>query len=463
MKHSFALMSGWGVPKLSAIAALVAAVHSNCWSMDLMEAYQAALAQDATIRVSRATADAGRERVPQARAQLLPTVSASISRNKNWLSQTSPDFLGRPAFTRDTYFSHNQTLQVRQPLFRKALYDQYKQALVLNEDVEATLEEDLQQLGFRVAQAYLNALLAQDSVDLIEGQKQAYTVQLDAAKKSVQAGSGTRTDIDDAQAKLDLILAQELEAKQNQDVTRRQLEALVNQPVLPLARLDVAKLQLLPPVPAGLEEWLALAEQYSPELRSAAAQREASEYAVRIAQDGHLPTLDAIVQYSDSGSENLTNVRAQYQTRSVGLQLQIPLYAGGAVNSQVREALARQEAASERYEAIRRDLGVRVHNAYRGVTEGILKIRALEQGVRSAEQAVISSEKSFGAGVRTRLDILNTQAQRLSALRDLANARYSYMAARIQLQSLVGGPKDATIAEANSWLTSAVPSSRIAQ
>jgi protease secretion system outer membrane protein len=439
--------------------ALLAAMGTvpAAWSMDLLQAYQAALSQDATVRGSRATADAGRERVPQARAQLLPNIQASAGRNKNWLSQDTPDFTGALAFTKDVYFSQNQTVQLRQPLFRKALYDQYKQALVLQEDVEASLDRDLQQLSIRLGNAYMNALLAQDNLNLIAGQKAAYAGQLDSAKKTFAAGSGTRTDIDDAQAKLDLIVSQELEARQNQDLTRRQLEVITNQPVVPLAKLDVDKLQLLPPVPASVDDWLAVAEQNSPELRSLQAQRDAAGYAVKIAEDGHLPTLDAILQYSDSGSENIVNIRARYVTRSIGLQLTIPIYAGGAVNSQVRQAVAQEEVATEQYEATRRDLGVRVHSAYRGVTEGILKIRALEQGVRSAEQSVISSEKSFSAGVRTRIDILNAQAQRLSAQRDLANARYSYMAARIQLQALAGGPKEATIAEINGWLTSETP------
>ncbi len=436
-----------------ALAAALTAATPMAWSMDLMEAYQASLSQDATIRGSRATADAGRERVPQALSQLLPNVSASALRYKNWLSQTTPDFSGNPVFSKDIYFSDNKTIQLRQPLYNKLAYATYQQAKVLEVDVEATLEHDLQQLGVRVSTAYLNALLAQDQLDLIAGQKEAYRVQLDASKKALQAGSGTRTDIDDAQAKLDLIVAQELEAQQNIDVTRRQLEALVNQPVLPLAKLDVDKLQLLPPVPARVDEWLALAEQYSPELKSLKAEREAAEYEIQKAEAGHYPTLTAIAQYSDSGSENVVNVRARYETKSIGLQLQVPLYSGGAVNSQVRQALANQEVAIERYEATRRDLGVRVHNAFRGVNEGILKIRALEQGVRSAEQSVLSSQKSFEAGARTRVDILNSQAQRLSALRDLAQARYSYMAARIQLQSLVGGDKEGPIAEANSWLT----------
>jgi protease secretion system outer membrane protein len=437
------------------LAAALGVVASSAMAMDLMEAYQAALSQDSTIRGSRATADAGRERVPQALAQLLPNVSISALRYKNWLSQTSPGFSGEPVFSKDIYFSDNKTLQLRQPLYNKFAYAQYQQAKVLEVDVEATLERDLQQVGVRVSQAYLTALLAQDQLDLIAAQKEAYRIQLDASQKALKAGSGTRTDIDDAQARLDLIEAQELEARQNQDVTRRQLEALVNQPVLPLAKLDVNKLQLLPPVPARVDEWLALAEQYSPELRSLQAEREAAEYEIQKAEAGHYPTLSAIAQYSDSGSENVVNVRARYETKSIGLQLQIPLYSGGAVNSQVRQALANQEVAIEKYEATRRDLGVRVHNAFRGVTEGILKIRALEQGVRSAEQSVLSSQKSFEAGARTRVDILNSQAQRLVALRDLAQARYSYIASRIQLQSLVGGDKEAPMAEANSWLTTA--------
>ena len=130
----------------------------------------------------------------------------------------------------------------------------------------------------------------------------------------------------------------------------------------------------------------------------------------------------------------------------------MPIFQGGYVNSQVREALALLERADNRLEALRRDLGVRVHREFRGVTEGVLKVKALEQAVRSTEQLAVSSRRSFDAGARTRLDILNAEQQASEARRDLAQARFSYLVARVRLKALAGDLKVENIDEINGWL-----------
>ena len=440
----------------TALACALASASVATWAqapvMDLKQVYQAALEQDATIRASRAAADSGRERLPQARAGLLPQISASAGRNNNNLDTTAPNILGTPVTTNDKYLSDNKTVQLRQPLVNMQRWLQFQQAKFVVEEVEANLDRDLQNLVVRVAGAYFEALMADEQLDLVLAQKKTYTALVDAAKKGLAAGSGTRTDIDDAQSRLDMAAAQELEARQNQDLARRQLQLLVNQPVNQIAKLNVAALQLSAPMPANLDEWTRKAEQASPEVRAMQARLEAARHEVSKAQAGHLPTLDAVAQWSNSGSENITRVNSRYENKTIGVQLNIPLYSGGYVNSTIRQAVAEQVRAEESLEALRRDLGVRVHKEYRGVSEGVMRVRALEQAARSAEQMMKSTQMSLVAGSRTQLDVLNAQQQYTLALRDLAQARLVYLLSKVRLASLVGDDAMVSVEQVNGSL-----------
>ena len=425
------------------------AMAQNNAVMDLRQIYQAALAQDATIRASRAAADAGRERLPQARAGLMPSVSASVGRNNNNLDTTTPNILGIPTTTNDQYFSDNKTLQLRQPLVNMQRWLQFEQAKFVVDEVEATLDRDLQNLVVRVSGTYFEALMTDEQLELVLAQKSTYTAMLDAAKKGLAAGSGTRTDIDDAQARLDMAVAQELEARQNQDLTRRQLQMLVNAPVGAVAKLNVPALKLEGPQPANLETWTTKAEQNSPEIKALQARLEAARKEVRKAQAGHLPTLDAVAQWSNSGSENTTRINSRFENKTLGLQLNVPIFSGGYVNSTIRQAVAEQIRAEESLEALRRDLGVRVHKEYRGVSEGVMRVRALEQAARSADQMLKSTQMSMKAGSRTQLDVLNAQQQYTMSLRDLAQARYIYLLSKIKLASLAGDDASVSVNEVN--------------
>jgi outer membrane protein/protease secretion system outer membrane protein len=422
--------------------------------LDLKQVYEAALAQDATIRASRAAADSGRERLPQARAGLLPQVSASAGRTHNNLDSTSPNILGTPVTTNDQYFSDNRTVQLRQPLLNMQRWLQFQQAKSLVEEVEANLDRDLQNLVVRVAGAYFETLMADEQLELVLAQKKTYTALVDASQKAILAGSGTRTDVDDAKARLDMAAAQELEARQNQDLTRRQLQLLINQPIEKIAKLNVMSLKLSVPNPSNLDEWTRKAEQASPEMKALQARLEAAKREVSKAQAGHLPTLDAVAQWSNSGSENITRVNSRYENKTIGVQLNIPLYSGGYVNSTTRQAVAEQTRAEESLEALRRDLGVRVHKEYRGVSEGVMRVRALEQAVRSAELMMQSTQMSFKAGSRTQLDVLNAQQQYTLALCDLAQARFVFLMSKVKLASLAGDDASSSVAEINASLIS---------
>lgn len=437
---------------LALVAACAGISAPSAWALDLREAYEAAIANDAQVRASRAGAQAVRERIPQARSQLMPNVALNVGRNYNDLTSTGANQLGQPVTNQTHYYSGSQTLTVKQPLYRPYQLALMRQAEAQVQDADATLERDEQSLVVRVGEAYFDALLAEDQVKLIGAQKSTYLTQLDAARKVFAAGSGTRTDVDEAQARLDLTIAQELEAKQNQEYTRHRIEVLTGQPVSVLSPLDVSRFDARPPAPSTVDAWISRAETSSPELQSLRAQLETARQEIEKAKSGHKPTLDAVAQWSRTNSDNVTSVNNRYDNKVIGLQLSVPIFSGGYVSSTVRQAVASEQRAVEMLEATRRDLGVRVHREFRGVTEGVLRIAALEQAVRSAEQAVESNRRSFQAGIRTTLDVLNSEQQKTLALRDLAQARYLYLVSRMRLQTLAGDDREVSVSEANRWL-----------
>jgi TolC family type I secretion outer membrane protein len=419
------------------VVAVLLYAMSGAWGMDLKQAYLAAMTQDANTNAARATAAAGRENLVQAKAQLLPSLTASFSRNDNRLDSSTPNSLGQLADSSYTYPSASNIVSLRQPLYRKYQKALVRQAQAQVDDVNAVLDTELQNLAVKVTGAYFEALLAQDQLLLIGTQLNAYRTQLSAATRLFEAGAGTRTDIDEVRARLDMTLAQELEAQQNVELTRQQLKVLTNQSIDRLAEIDASKLALVPPSPQNVEDWIDRADRSSPELRVLRARVEEATFEIEKANAGHFPTLDAVAQWSRSASENIQAVQSMYESGAIGLQLNIPIYSGGGVSSAVRQAVANKERAIQLLEAGRRELGVRVYKEFRGVSEGVLRVQALEQAVKSADQVLLSSQKSFQAGTRTRIDILNAESSKMVAQRDLAQARYIYLLSTVRLKAFV--------------------------
>lgn len=434
-------------------ASLLTLGSPSAQALDLLKSYRLALEQDANYQASRAETAASRELVPQARAQLLPNLSTSMSRSKNQTSSETPGFLGARNFSSYEYLSSSYALTLRQPLYRKYNFAQYQQAQSQVESAEAILDKSLQDMLVRLCGAYFEALMAQDQLNLILSVKEAYAGQLQAAKRIFEAGQGTRTDIDDAQARYDMALAQELEATQNMGHTKRQLQVIVNQPVDNLALLNPDRMQLTPPLPASPDEWVARGEEVNAELRAMRANIETATQELEKARAGHMPTVDLMVQRSRSLSENQVTINQFYLTSQVGVQVNIPIFTGGYTSSQIRQSMATLEKHQQQYEARRREVGLQIRKEFQTVAEGVLKVRAQEQAERSADQALFSNQKGYQAGTRTQIDILNAQQQRMNVRRDLSNARYQYLMARIRLQGLVGSINETEISTINSWLS----------
>jgi outer membrane protein/protease secretion system outer membrane protein len=428
-------------------------VALQAYALDLLQSYDAALTEDSEYRTARAAAETGRELTSLAIAQLLPSISLNGTQMKNALNTQSKDILGNPTSTDTKYESNSYSLTLRQPLYRPALYAGYQQAVARVAGVEANFDKATQDVAIRVAEAYFNVMLADESLRLTESQAQAIEAQLASAKLALSVGHGARTDIDDAQARLDLNRARQLGARQQIDQARHELQILVNRPVDGVRSIDGRRSPQSTLQTTPLTTWIERAEGANPELRDLQARVAAAHREVDRAYAGHKPTLDLIAQRSISENDSVTNLGPRYDNTQVGVQLSVPLFAGGYVNAQVRQAQSALEEAEQRLENTRRKLAAEVRKGFRGIEEGSHKIRALQQAEQSAEQSVTSNKKGFLAGTRTRVDILNAEENRSTTRLELTRERISYALAHARLLSLCGALDRDSVAEMNRWLS----------
>lgn len=423
-------------------------------AMDLIQAYRLAAEADAGYQAARAAAEAAREAVPQARAALLPAVSLSSSRSKSDTHQVTQTVFGPRSTDYDNYEGRSEVLSLRQPLFRMGSFIAYGQAQAQVAAAEATLAHETQLMALRVSGAFFDVLQAQDRLDSIRSQKAAYAGQLDLSERAFKAGESTRTDIDDARARLLIVSAQELEAQAAIEKAERSLAAVINRrvPAAALTGLDPARMTLAAEGPDRIEEWIARAEENNHELRSLRHQIEAAASEVSKTRAQHLPTLDLVASRSKSLSDTSTTIGSSYRTSTLGVQLNLPLFAGGSVLSATRQALANEERARQQLEAARRQLAVTVAAEFNGVFQGIARVRAYESAVEAAREAVASTRKGIQAGTRNTIDVLNAEQQLAGARSELAKARYEYVMARLKLKAAAGSLAEADVGLVSGWL-----------
>ncbi len=393
------------------------------WSLDLVAAYRMAVQADATYLAAKASAEASREAIPQARAGLLPVVSISSSRSRNDTHQESMSAFGPIENDYKNYPAKSDTLGLRQPIFRMPNIIAYGQAQAQVEAAEAILRNETQNMAIRVSTAYFDALLAQEQLAAVRSQKSAYAAQLALSQRAFKAGEGTRTDIDEANARLLTVTAQEIEAMSMLEKAERVLAAVINQrvPASALAGLDSARLETgRKNRPADLEALIAQAEESNHELLALRHQVEAASKEVSKTRAQHLPTLDLVVSRSQTQSDTSNTIGSSYRSTSVGVQLNLPLFSGGSMVSATRQALANEER--------------------------------LRQQLEAAQQVVASTRKGVQAGTRNTVDILNAEQQLASARGDLARAQRDYVLARLRLKAYLGALGEEDVEEANRWL-----------
>ncbi|GAB4129354.1 MAG: TolC family outer membrane protein [Sideroxydans sp.] len=408
---------------------------------DLMQIYHAAQSQDAVFGAARAAQQAGQEKAAQGRALLLPSVN--LSANTTYNDVNAP-------YGASKYNSHGYGVSVVQPLFREQNWAAYQQSGLQVELAEAQFKQAQQDLILRVAQAYFDVLIAQDTVQLTAAQKAAVAQQLQQAKRNFEVGTATVTDTHEAQARYDLILAQELVAQSNLEIRKRALQQLVNGEVQTLDTLG-AGFTLTVPQPDDVQQWIGMAEQGNPQLIMAQIALKLAEEEVARNRGGHLPTLDLVGNYAKNTGCTFA-LCGDTRSTSIGVQLNLPLFQGGATQSRWNEAVANRDKAQQELESARRNVELQTRQAYLGVVSGIAQVHAMRQALKSSESLLEASKLGQEVGVRTSLDVLNAQQQMYANRRDLYQAQYNYLLSELRLKAATGQLTEADLAEVNRAL-----------
>ena len=406
-------------------------------ALGLIQAYEAALKNDPTYRAAVYENEAGQQYKELGRSSLLPNLSASYSSGKNNSDITSPNVFGQKSTVQRSYNSMSQSIQLRQPLLNLEAIARYYQGVAQTGYSDAQFFARRQELILRLVGAYADAKYAEDRLALAVVQRDSYAEQRRANDRMFEKGEGTKTDMLETQAKFDLAEAELLEAKDAVTDARNALAALVGQEITELDALR-DDFRVKPMLPVGFDEWKVLALEHNPEI---IAQRHAVEAA---AQDinknraGHAPRLDVVASVSKSSSETTYTFNQDIKTNSIGLQLNVPLYAGGYTSALTSQAVSNHEKAKADLETKTNQVLIDLRKSYSLVLSSALRIDALVKSVSSARLLVEATRKSIKGGVRTNLDVLNAQQQLFAAKRDLSLARYNYLLGYLRLRQAAG-------------------------
>ncbi len=433
--------------------ACVLAMSPLARGADLVEVYRSAQASDAQYAAARAAWAASQERLPQGRAGLLPSVSISAFTQNN---DREVKFRDPSIPTNNSNFNSNSaSISLSQPVYRPQNLQVFEQAKTQVTQADAVLAQAAQDLILRVAQAYFDVLLAQDTVVFAQAQLKAIGQQLEQAKRNFEVGTATIVDTKEAQSRFDLTRAFEIQAKNDVELRKRQLELLIGRPAPGLSPLG-KRFKPEPPNPNNLEKWVGQSAEGNIQVRIADSGLTFATQEVERNRAGHLPTLDAYASYTDSSSGSPTTagtgVGSDTKNGIIGLQLAIPIYQGGLISSQVREAIANQEKARQELESARRTAELTARQTFLSVTSGRAQIQALEAALVSSESSLASTVLGQEVGVRTQVDVLNATQQLSQTRRDLAQARYTYILALLRLKGAVGSLNEADVVAVNSWL-----------
>jgi len=418
---------------------------------DLLQVYRDAAGFDAQYAAARAARAAGLEKLPQGRAGLLPTIG--LSANTTWNELESKARTSGATTRSADYNSNGWNVSLSQPLFRWQNWVGYKQSELAAALAEMQFAQASQDLILRVSQAYFDVLLAQETLSTAQAQKLAFAEQLESAKRNFEVGTATITDTHEAQARHDLAIATEIAAENDLAVKRQTLRTLTGKEADTLKGLKPG-IQIGAPQPADIGQWVSSAETGNIGVQVAQANLDVSGREIERQRAGHYPTLDLVATHGKSGSGFSSNTGSGVDSKSstIGLQLAVPLFAGGAVSSKEREAAALNEKARADLDNVRRQATLAARQSYLGVNAGLAQVRALEAGVASSQLAVESNKLGYEVGVRINIDVLNAQSQLFDTRQKLAKARLDTLIAQLKLKAAAGTLAEPDLAAINALL-----------
>ena len=428
-------------------AALGAALCSAAHAENLLDLYQSARAYDAAWQSAKAQYDANLFRAEQAKAGVLPTANLAAGATRSHLGINNPE-------VQRAFGTQNATLSASQPLYRPANLATYEQGKRQVELAQAQLTAAAQDLIIRVSQAYFDVLAAQDTLAFVQAQKAAVAEQLASARRNFEVGTSTITDTREAQARYDLVIAQEIAADNDLRVKRLALDTQVGKPDVQPDSLPVPP-ELPLPQPADVNAWVLQSEENSPAIQQARTNVEIAQLETEKAKAGHKPTLDLTASYNVTRNQNgsvQTALNSRSNNGNVGLSLNLPLFAGFAVENRIRETLSLEEKAQADLEATRRSVAQATRAAYFGVVSGQGQAKALEAAEASSQSALEANRLGYQVGVRINIDVLNSQSQLFQTKRDLAQARYNVLLGHLKLRQANGTLTPEDLARLNGLL-----------
>ena len=422
-------------------------------AQSLVDIYEMAKGHDAAYRSARSQYEANLAKAEQGKSALLPTVglSAGANRAQRELSPTT-----NPAQTDYNYTTQTAGINASQPLYRPANLAAYRQSQKSLELAEAALSQAEQELIVRVSQAYFDVLTAQDNLAFVQAQKAAVAEQLASAKRNFEVGTATITDTREAQARFDLVTAQEIAADNDLRVKNVALELLVGKAGLKPLRIRNAS--TLPAVDGtGVDAWIMQSEQNHPAIRQARAGLEVAKLETEKAMAGHKPTVDFTMGYNaqrniNGTSVQLTGITNQINIASVGISANLPLFAGFATQNRIRETTALEDKARTDLEGAQRQVAQATRTAYLGLQSGLGQVKAYEAAEASSQVALDANKLGYQVGVRINIDVLNSQSQLFQTKRDLAKARYDVLVGQLRLRQAAGVLKAEDLQPINALL-----------
>lgn len=448
-----------------ATALLVAALPSA--ALDLDQAYQLALQNDPQLREAEANWRADKEAKPQAWATYLPQITASFAKDDDSSEGTQSFFTldpvtGLPVNNTATFDSapesESRSITLRQTIFNWERFQGIFAGNAAAAAAHARWEAAKQATMLRVAEAYFNQLAAQDQLETARANREAIGRQLEQSKKRFEVGLIAITDVQESQAAFDQATADEIAAERSMASTREALRAIIGTHAddLQAPRDDMP---LETPQPASAEEWVRLALEQNLDLIAARETAASQRATARGAWNNHLPTLDLVAsrsKFEETDPQIIGGVPAPSTTdvdsTSLSLQLNVPLFAGGASDSRRRQAKWRAVAAEEAYERVLRNTERTARDALLGVTSEISRVKALRQGLQSSETALKATEAGFEVGTRTTVDVLNARGNMFRAKTNYARAKYDYVLNTLRLKQAAGMLTDQDVAATSAFM-----------
>lgn len=438
------------IPLLSlSVLAALSLGSASVAAEDLVSAYQQAHRSDPQFRSAEAARLAAREVKTQARAGFLPEINLGATASK---SEGESTVKSTGATIDSDTSSIGYSLSLTQPLYRRNTYVNNKIADAQITQSEADYQNARQSLILRVSNAYFGVLAAQDNLAFARAEKEAIARQLDQTKQRYEVGLIAITDVHESQSAYDSAVAAEIVAENRLNNAREVLREITAANIAELASLK-AETPLVTPDPADIEVWVTRALEQNLQLASLQQQVAVARQTVESARSGHYPTLDLTAQHRYFDEQKFTgNTLEDVTDTTLSLQLNVPLYQGGATSSRVRQTRHQLTQAQEGYEQQRRLIERTTRSAYLDVVAGISRVKALQQALVSSQSALEASEAGLEVGTRTTVDVLAARRELFRAQSNLAQARYDYILGTLRLQDAAGMLNEEDVQTVNAWL-----------